>query len=185
MTVVIGAVVGERVWLAGDSYCGDDEVSDLCSEPKVLRVSNTVGLGLCGDVRTEVLVTKAVKQILSKKQRVTDEWLRTDFALALHKRLKDSGVLKDNKGIHSLDNADYILAHAGRLYYMDESLALWTSRHPYVAIGVGKSMAMSTLAYSHTNGELEEDPRNALERVLRSVAQHNHYVRPPYTYLKI
>lgn len=185
MTVVIGAVSNGHVWLAGDSYCGDEEISELCVEPKVLRVSSTVGLGLCGDVRAEMLITRAVKDILGSKKRITDEWLKTSFSVLLHKRMRDSGVLQENKGIHRLEDSQYVLAHAGKLYYLDSTLALWTPTTAYVAIGAGRSIAMGALAYAHESGDLDADPEATISRVLDCVMRHSHYVRSPYTLLKV
>lgn len=187
MTLVIGAISGDDVYLAGDSYCGDlaNDVVDLCKDPKVYMVSNTVALGICGGIRTEVAVVKAIKSILSAKKKVVEQFLLNDFSTKLHEKLKDTGILKDIKGVHSLDDSEYILAHAGRLYYLDDDMGLWESQTPYVAIGAARSIALGSLAYAHKTGELQRDPVKVLERVLECAARHSHYVRPPYTYLEV
>lgn len=185
MTVVVGAVSGDDVWLAGDSYCGDEDILELCTEPKVFAVSNTVALGISGDVRAEILTTKAIKKIIKGKERITQEWLKTDFSLKLHDALKDTGVLKEKNSIHTLEDSSFVLAHAGRLYYLDDNLGLWRPQAPYVAIGSGRSLALGALAYAYQDGDLEEHPKEALKEVLDCVSKHCHYVRPPYTYVKI
>jgi 20S proteasome alpha/beta subunit len=185
MTVVIGAISDGRVYLAGDSYLGDEDACDLCSEPKVVQIANTVGIGICGDVRAEAVVVKTIKGMLSKKQRITDSYLRGDFSIKLHEKLKASGVLKDDKGITALDESEYLLGHAGSLYYVEDSLGLWRPRVPYAAIGSGRTFALGALAYANMSGDLRTDPKKALKKVLDACVRHCHHVRPPYTFLKI
>lgn len=185
MTVVIGAISGNDVWLAGDSYCGDEDISELCAEPKVFTVSNTVALGISGDVRAEILTTKAIKKIIKNREKVTQEWLKTDFSLKLHDALKDTGVLKEKNSIHTLEDSSFVLAHAARLYYLDDNLGLWRPQTPYVAIGSGRSLALGALAYADANCDLENYPKESLREILNCVSKHCHYVRPPYTFVKI
>lgn len=186
MTVVVGTVIKGKIYLGGDSFCGDEEVIELCRDPKVLKVGDGVALGLCGDVRTERLVTKAVKSIFSRrKQAITKTWLEGEFSTQLHKKLKNSGVLRDDKGIHHLEDSEYILAHNGHIYYLDETLALWESKAPYVAIGAGRVGALTALGFAHRVGLLEKDPRGTLEDVLEASGTHNPWVYGPYTFLEI
>lgn len=186
MTVVIGAVINKTIYLAGDSFCGDEDTAELCRDPKVLNVRHDIGLGLCGDVRTERLVTKAIKSIFSRRKKaVTDVWLKSDFSIQLHNKLKNSGVLRDDKGIHHLEDSQYILAYDGHIYYLDENLALWESQMPYVAIGAGRNHALAALGFAHICGALEENPEEALKNVLELCALHSPWVYPPYTYLEL
>lgn len=186
MTVVIGAVVNKKVYLAGDSFCGGENTVDLCRDPKVVKVSEEVALGLCGDVRAERLVIKAVKSIFSRRKKaITKNWLEGEFSAQLHNRLKNSGVLRDDKGIHHLEDSNYILAHDGHIYYLDSNLALWESRYPYVAIGAASDGALTALSFSHLTGQLQKSPRETLEKILQATASHSVWVYEPFTFLEL
>lgn len=186
MTVVVGAIVQGRIYLGGDSFCGDEDVVDLCRDSKVVKVGKEVGLGRCGDIRAERLVTKAIKSIFSRRKlSITKAWLEGDFSSLLHKKLKNSGVLRDDKGIHHLEDSEYILAHKGHIYYLDANLALWESKWPYAAIGAGRAGVMTALAFVHESGQLEADPRKILGEILEASARHNPWVYPDYTFLEV
>ena len=180
MTVIVGAVVGSTVYLAGDSFCGDENVSDLCLDPKVEKISNRMGIGVAGDIRTEILVKKTLISLFTAKNRITKKYITSELPLKLHEKLKDSQIFLNGKV-----EAEYLLAHSGHIYYVDDSLAVWESQRPYVAIGAAKQIATGSLAYAHFSGLLEKDPELALKTVLDICCEHSPWVRPPYTFLKI
>jgi 20S proteasome alpha/beta subunit len=188
MTVVVGAVTSDKkIHLAGDSFCGTEYLSELCTEPKVFKLSNHVAFGICGGIRSEVLIVDAAKSILQRKtkQSLTSDYFKVDFAYKLHDRLKNSGVLKDKDGIHQLKDSSYVLGCNGHLFYLDEDLGVWEAQSPYVAIGAGRDLAIGALAFAHKSGELEKDPKAALMRVLDVCVAHSPWVKGPYTYLQM
>jgi hypothetical protein len=168
--------------MAADSYCGDSFISDTCQDSKLLEIGPLL-LGVAGGIRAERAITKAIKDITRTRKKITAAYLKDQFSLDLIKHLHGKGILKEEKGVISLEESEYLLGHSSGLYYLDSDLAVWQPRAPYLAAGVGRVYAMSVLAYAHKNGDLEKNPEKTLEQVLYSVSQHCSEVRPPFTYI--
>lgn len=179
MTVVIAITTKSKVVLAGDSYCGDEDVRQLCAAPKILTVAPDVGFGLCGSVRSEQALAPALKKLLKRRSSI-ENYIMNRLADDLHSLLRDRGILRDNDGIHSLPDSDYILTHKGKIFYLDEEFAIWEPQHPYAAIGIGRRYALGALAYIHENIGFKS---NTIEKqalsVIESVARHCNLVDLP------
>lgn len=194
MTVIVGIVTKDKVVLAGDSYCASphDYMVDLCKAHKVFKVAPTVGLGICGDLRAERLVTDVLKELFKKRKKNLEKYI-SEGALSydLHQVLDKVGVMQEDKGVKSLEDSAYLLAHAGKLYYMEGNLTLWESQYPYAAIGAGSKFALGALAYadlSDTGGTSLYNTKTATTIAINAVeatARHCALVATPTTHIII
>lgn len=177
MTVIIAITDGRKVYMGSDSYCGSSDFLDLCKDPKIELVKKKALIGLAGDVRAETHLRVALRDLLSE-HRVTDSFLKEELPGLLYNHLAGSGVLRDKDGVTSIE-AEAIIGHAGRLYYVEESLAVWESRLSYTAIGAARQLALGALSLAWGTCDGSE----VVGRVLEVVAKHSPWVLPPYDIL--
>jgi hypothetical protein len=188
MTCVIGVVTEDkRVFLAGDAYCGDDDLSDVCRSPKVFQMG-PLGLGISGAVRSEHVLIKTVHHTVNgDPELVIDEsWLTYIFPDIIRKEMYEAGAVKDEDGVQKMCDSEYIVAHKGKLYLFDDSFAMCEFRRPYMAIGAGKYLAYGALAYAHKQGHLtSRTAEKTMLSILDCISGWSPAVRPPFTVIEV
>lgn len=145
MTVVVALRCSDgSVVMGGDSFCGDEDVLDVCLAPKAYMVG-PVGVGICGGVRTEQILERTLREVIPEKKDVTAKWLQSDLTDILHETMSDQKVVTSTEGFHSLKDSSYLLVFDGVIYHLEEDFSLWDSRRNFAAIGAGKQFALGAL----------------------------------------
>jgi hypothetical protein len=188
MTCVIGVTTEEgRTFLAGDSFCGDDDISDICKAPKVFQMG-PLGFGISGSPRSEHVLIRSVHHLLHSDNPPTidSSWLTYAFPDIIRKDMYEAGAVKEEEGIFKLYESEYIVAHKGKLYCLDDTFAMLEYRRPYMAIGGGKYLAYGALAYAHKQGHLAAKyAEKSLLSILDCVSGWSPVVRPPFTVIEV
>lgn len=190
MTCVI-SVTGNNgdVFLAGDSFCGDDDLVDLCKSPKVFKVG-PLGVGVAGTVRSELVLVRSLYNLIphSENEDITDSWIVHCLPDLVRNDMVEAGIdvsREDSDSSESGKEGEYIIVFDGKTYYFDSCFGIYESRHPYVAIGAGKYLAYGALSFAHKQGALSKNPEKTVLSILDSVSVWSPKVRPPFNVIKI
>jgi len=184
MTCVVALVTNGKIILGGDSFCGDDSILDICRSPKVYKIG-PIGVGLCGNVRSEQILEKTLKYHIPRRQKITHNWLVNNLTESVRKAMKKYGCLYDKDGVHEMKESAYILTFKDRIYHFDEDFGLWDSARPYTAIGAGRSIAFGALAQSIKLGLHNENPEKVVLDALEIASEWSPWVCGPHTVIEV
>lgn len=186
MTVIVAIEAGGKVYMGGDSYCGDaDNLVDLCDVPKVFKIG-PLGIGICGSIRTEQILTKTLTKELKKKKNknIDRTWLEEVMNDVVRKALIKGGSVEEKLGRHFMpDGSTFLIALNGELYVFEDDFALWRSARGYGAAGLGETYAKGALHVLSKDARLS--PHEKLLAALEAAANLSSYVRPPYTIIAV
>ena len=162
MTVVVGVVELDRVYLGADSAvtAGDDVA--VLARPKVRRRGGIL-LGACGDM-------SAVGAVLDRLEvpRYDGGDLGAYMAQRLHPALREC-----LRGLGRGHEAEVLVAAGGQLASLDHDGAIIVHARPYAAVGSGAPYALG--ACYHRRGHGSRLVRVAIE----AAAEHCASVRAP------
>lgn len=188
MTVVIAVACEDgTVVMGGDSFCGDEEVLNLCKADKVYKVG-VVGVGICGWVRSEQIFERTLREHIPDKKVITADWLRNDLTDLIHDAMKEHGIMTDKDGVHEMKESEYLLAFGGTIYHFDEDFSLWESRRRCAAIGAGRKFAygaMGAMLLDVDGKPPIELAREIVHRALEVCADWSPWVVPPFKVIDI
>ena len=173
--------------MGGDSFCGDEEVLNLCKADKVYKVG-PVGVGICGWVRSEQIFERTLREQIPDKKQITAEWLRNDLTDLIHDAMKEHGIMNDKDGVHEMKESEYLLAFDGTIYHFDEDFSLWDSRRRVSAIGSGRKFAYGAVAALLKDVEGKPTTHDAIRIVsvaLEVCADWSPWVSPPFKVIEI
>lgn len=180
MTAVVAYSNGTSVWIAGDSFCGDENKKDICEAPKVYQVGK-LGVGLCGRVRQELILESVLRSV--NPSDFSEDWLKFVLPDILHDTMKAKGAVVEENGQATFGNSHYILALNGKLFYLESDFGVWEVKKNIAAIGAGREYVLGAL--SAMPKTLEENPEKALVKSLKVAAQWSPWVIGPYNVIKI
>ena len=135
MTAVIAYSNQKTVWLAADSFCGDENKKDICETPKVYQIGK-LGIGLCGSIRQELILENVLRSINTLD--FTEEWLKFTLPDILHDTMKAKGAVIEENGQSTFGNSHYILTLNGKLFYLESDFGIWEVKKNIAAIGAGR-----------------------------------------------
>mgnify|MGYP001592702543 CR=1 FL=1 len=179
MTCVIAIVAGDRTILAGDSFCGEESLSNLCKAPKVYTVG-PVGIGISGALRTEQILEKTLRYHLPRKKKITHNWLINDLTEIIRKAMKEPGALTEKDSVSEFTESSYILTFQNTIYLFEGDFGLWSPARNFAAIGLGRGLAVGALAQCEKRGWLQKDPERCALEALEIAADWSTWVRGPF-----
>lgn len=185
MTCIIAIVDGQHnVWLAGDSFCGDDNIRNMCNASKVYKVG-PLGIGLCGYVRQELIIEQTIRQALEKDNvQVTHDWIKFELPNLISKNMHTNNAIINKDGQSTMGKSSYLIAFDGRLYYLDDDFGIWETSKKIAAIGAGKYYALGALQ-AIINSGVYSTPEQMLLDSLKVSCEWSNWVVPPYTTIKV
>lgn len=181
MTLVIGMLGTheECSFIAGDAYCtSDEDIVETCVEHKVHQIRPGLWLGAAGLVSDERAVIKALKDVTEvlEDKEYGPEWVTTELSDLIKESLEGSNTTLSSESA-------YFLATPRNLYYLDSDMSIWQADQPYVAIGMGRIMALPTMAYIVNSGlPVSTD---VLERVIKACEVHSPWIKGPVHTIKV
>ena len=180
-----------RTVLAGDSFCGDDSVSDLCAEPKVYTIG-PLGVCLAGGIREEQIMSREIRERvnkrLSKAKEITEHWLKVKLVEHIRTALDSHGTLEIKSGVSYFPEASFVLCLHGKSYYFSRDFSLWESTSSYSVIGAGREVASGALYAMHEyiEGLPSVDEAKQMAKIaLDACSRWSPWVCPPYTIITL
>jgi ATP-dependent protease HslVU (ClpYQ) peptidase subunit len=172
------------VYLAGDSIaiCSDDFSSTAIEDPKVF-VKNGIGFGLAGSSRACQLVKYHFNVPKMSKSQDVMAYLTVDLIGGIKKLFIDEGIVKNFGEMMDENLLMGLLAHEGKLYYVDADFSIDRSVLGFYALGAGGSVALGALDALMQTAEMK--PEQALVKALEIAARHNSGLRPPFNVVSV
>jgi ATP-dependent protease HslVU (ClpYQ) peptidase subunit len=169
MTCIVGVKSGGKVFIGADALATEDNLAIAVCEPKVFRFGPLV-IGLAGEFRGAQVLRYAVKP---PKKAPTEpmHWLVHTFLPTLRSAYAAHGVTA---------HPDYLVGVGGRLFEIDDALAVVESSEAFSAIGAGREYALGAyraLCGVHCPGNAEA----ILRRTLDAAERFCPGVRAPFT----
>lgn len=180
MTAIVGYSNGKKIWLAGDSFIGDESNKNLCAEPKVYKIGK-LAIGICGYVRQELILESVLKSV--NPDDFSDEWLRFVFPDMLHDVMKSKGAIVEDSGQSTFGNSNYIFGLHGKLYYLENDFGIWESKKNVAAIGIGRQYCLGSL--TTLSSTLIKYPEKALIKSLKVASEWSPYVTGPFNIISV
>lgn len=184
MTAIVAYTDGKTIYMAGDSFIGDDATKDSCKAPKVYQVGKNLLVGLCGQVRQELLLESFLKKTFPKKtSMVTEDWIKFEMPNLLFHYFKDNGAVVEREGAHTLGDSEYILGFDGKLFYLNDDFGVWETKENVASIGAGKQYCLGALHV--LKEELSGNPEAVLIKSLEAAEKWCPLVTGPFILRKI
>jgi hypothetical protein len=154
MTVVVAIACDDgSVVMSGDSFCGDEDIRNLCVAPKVYQVG-PIGVGIRGMVRQEQCVEVVIRNAVAAEEEITEDWIKFVLPDKIRNAMKTVGASVEVEGMQQLKDSSYLIAFNGKIFFIEEDFGVWESRRPVAAIGSGRAFAYGAIdALLHTYQE--------------------------------
>lgn len=181
MTCIVGIEHATGVFIGGDSALSSWAVETL-AQPKVFRVGKFV-IGACGSARVLGLLQHAFLPPKPPKDPAKlDRFMHLEFVPALRACMAEHGAEKKENEITTLDGAAFLVGVRGRLFQVESDYQVNSRAYGYCAVGSGYQVALGALHATHPgNSGASVDAPDRLLLALTAAAEHNPYVRPPFT----
>jgi ATP-dependent protease HslVU (ClpYQ) peptidase subunit len=168
MTCAVAVEEEGGVWIATDSFLGDNSTRLTVDRPKWF-IKGDVLFTYAGDVRAAQTVEHGSSFRKQKRSENDQDYLVGVVA----KRVKECHI---KGGFEEDPEVDYLIVYRGFVYTLQEGYALFRGREGYAAIGSGEREARGALAA--LEGLLSGEAR--VKQALKAVAKHSTTVMPPF-----
>lgn len=184
MTCGIGYADGKSVWIASDR-CASDSYSNqsIISIPKVFQIQNApIILSFCGGFKIYDLLKyrltipeKVIEKGLKDKKNI-DKFVRTELIDFIGNIIKNNNLELCTGKTDELDFS-LLLGVAGKIYLMEEDLAVTQYENNLISIGTGEEVATGAFTAFFEN---EKNITNILFKTLKITSEKKVNVKPPF-----
>lgn len=180
MTIVIGVITDKEILMGADTLITSGWILNDYSFGKVfeLPVSKML-VGFCGDARFGQIVRYHADFELPEGD--AQEVLVKHFVPLLREVLKTQGYERTKDGQSESGDSEMMIAFRGRLFKTDVNYAVSEYHAPYSAMGVGREVALGSLA---TSLKTKWSAEKRLVTALEVSERHMMGIRAPFTILK-
>lgn len=182
MTVIIGLEHDGKVYLGGDSYCGDGDAVDLCDTPKVFKIG-PFGIGICGSIKCEQLFADAVELNIKNKKKFDRKWIQSTLTDIVRETMHSKGAFDKNERHMMPDDSMFLIAYDGQLYIFESDFSLWRSKRGYASIGAGSPYARGAMEALVKDKSLT--PEEKVLRSLEAAENLSSFVNGPHTIIAV
>ena len=177
MSLVIGFVDGDRVWIGADT-AGMNSSGEWgeYKNAKIFRWGDEFLVGAVGDWHTSSLLQYVFKPPERRPHLDPLAYMCSDFSLALKKFYTEMGLAKE--GEDGLPECNPMLvAYAGRLFLVQTDFSVLESVREYEALGAGAGEARGVLWLTQ---DADLDPEQRAILALQGAAAHNVMLQQPF-----
>jgi len=165
--------------MGGDSIAVDDSQDAMTLDsPKVFSLmGGKMLIGHSGGLRDQQALKYGLGDLFMPIAGREEAWLCTTFADAVRDAFRRFGILKNESGVEK--GCAFLVGLRGRVYLFEDSCGVLRSVSGYAALGCGAKYALG--AISALSRGLRPSPRLMVEIALSAAAQHNAWVKGPFT----
>lgn len=177
MTAVVGLVEKKKLYIGADSAATDGRHGQsLLADAKVFD-NGPMLFGVAGSLRMAQLVHYTLKIPKHDSDLDVTRFMATAFIDAVRKVLLDGGhAFKAHN--EEMQGGEFLVGYLGRLYHVQEDLAIIESTGPFSAIGSGGDLALGAM---HVLYGTKKKAGDKIARALTAAAAFNASVRPPFS----
>lgn len=165
MTVIVGLVTENKLWVAGDRLASTNYMKYYPEQPKVF-VKKKFIYGASGSFRSIDFLHHRFKEPKRPKKMDFERYMKTLYVEALYEAYQASEIPLDEEG----DQPDIIVGYGDALYKIQNDFSLLRF-DTFVSIGSGSEFAIGAMAV------LEDvEPKERLIRTIEAVSTYNPFV---------
>lgn len=168
MTCIVGLVVGDQMWIGGDSI-SIEQVSQACSTRLDAKVicKNNILIGFCGSFRMWQILRYHTSLPKPPKTSIL-KWMCTEFVPILQESFSEHKY-------KMLDDDSFLVGVGGKFYTISSDFQVEAAEKDFEALGIGKDLAKGALfASDHL------PPQKRILTALKAAETFNAYVRGPF-----
>lgn len=175
----------KTIWMGCDSLCSGTYNITLTS-PKIVTKRSDDGMlwmfGVCGSLRIfDILDSMGSPPPIPKKQDL-QRYIRSCLIPEFQKALRNAAIIQKKDGMETMNSTTILLGVSGRLFIINENLAVIEQVEKYAAVGSSTGLALGSL---HTTEKLKWNPKKRLTIALEAAGCFDGSVRGPFHILKI
>lgn len=176
MTVIVGIVKNNTVWLGADSAATNSSgTQKLLGDPKVF-VKGKIAIGVCGSPKILDHLNNVTELPSWDGRAPKREFLLRDVVPTIKSSLGAGECLEGSNMPGEL-----LIGFQGRLYQVESNFQLITSQAGFDSVGSGSDTAIGSL-HSTTN---VQSTRKRVIMALTAACARNAMCRPPFTIVKV
>lgn len=180
MTCIVGLIDKDGVaHLASDSLGSNSYTKSTYKNQKIFKKDKLL-IGYTSSYRMGQLLEHQLNLPDRKVGQTLDNWMYVDFVNAIRKLLKDNGFLKVDSNKEEIGT--FIVAGEGRLFIMQDDLAVLESDELFDACGSGEDHAKAAVYQLLKNTKLS--PKQILEEAVNTASRYVTSVGGEVRYLK-
>lgn len=169
MTLIIGYIDKTGSYIASDSMGSNGYSSGIYKNKKVFKIGDDILAGGCGSYKELQLLEKDFNPPERTVNQSSSDYMYKTFAHELKKFLKGHNTLKDNSGVISNADGEFIFIYDGSIYKWQSDLALLETMLPFDTTGSGEVYAHGIMAaLSETDSKLTAEQKLELAIKLTS-----------------
>lgn len=177
MTAVVGLIEKKKLYIGADSAATDSRHGQsLLADAKVFD-NGPMLFGVAGSLRMAQLIRYSMPIPKRDKDVELSRYMATHFIDAVRKVLLEGGhAFKANN--EEMQGGEFLVGTEGRLFHVQEDLAIIESVGPYDTIGGGGDLALGAM---HVLYGTKKKPAEKIARALEAAAAFNSSVRQPFS----
>lgn len=179
MTVIVGVVEGDTVWMGGDSAYSMGSFLAVRATPKVFK-NGPFLIGCCGGPRVRDVLRYAFDPPKHPRGMDIARYMRVAFVDGMREALKRAGVLRKAQDVEELTDSAILVAYRGRLFEIEEDFQVGEPMDDFGAVGSGSEVALGALVVTGT-----VTPRKRILGALAASERYNTTVRRPFYVLQM
>lgn len=181
MTVIIGYVSKEKVYIAGDSAGISGNSILIRKDPKVFKNGEFI-MGFTTSFRMGQLLMSSKLKVSKQKKSETDyHFMITTFIDAIIACFKDGGYIqKENE---SLIGGTFLVGYKGKLYNISSDFQVGETEDNFDAVGCGDDIARGAMYILEKHTSLQ--PEEKLKLALEAVNRFSTGVAPPFNIVSL
>lgn len=179
MTCIIGMVVNDVVYLAGDSAAVDDNHQlDIVTTTKVL-FNGPLMIGWCGSYRMANLVHHSLRVPRQRFGESVDKFITKRVASAIRTTMIDGGIVNDENGGEL--PGGMILGYKGHIYRLGEEFSVVESTRGFDSVGAGCHFALGAISMVWP---ITKNVEARMTEIMRVVSKLCFSVAPPFRIIR-
>lgn len=173
MTVIVGVVEGDKVWMGGDSAGLTGYGLTVRADQKVFRNGDFL-MGFCGSYRMGQLLRYSFTPPRQPRRSDVYRYMVTTFVDGVRESLKKGGFARKKEDVEEIDGS-FMVGYRGRLFMVEEDYQIAEAVDGFAAIGCGQEIAQGALCV--TQGM---EPRKRVRAALDAAERYSAGVRRPF-----
>lgn len=177
MTAVVGLIEKKKIYIGADSAGTDSRFAQTILADAKVFLNGPMLFGFAGSLRMGQLLHYSLVVPKQDPDMDTSRFMATQFIDSVRKALIDGGHSFKAHNTES-QGGECMIGYNGRLFHLQEDLALIESAGPFDAIGSGGDVVLGAL---HILYKSKAKPEAKIGRALEAAAAFNAAVRPPFS----
>lgn len=174
MTVIVGVIEGDKVWMGGDSAYSAGSFLAIRATPKVFK-NGPFLIGCCGGARVRDVLRYHFEPPKHPRGMDIARYMRVPFVDGVRDSLRKSGALRKAQDVEELTDSAILVAYRGRLFEIEEDFQVGEPLDGFGAVGCGAGVALGALVVSD-----HVPPRKRVLAALGASERYSTGVRRPF-----